>query len=81
MSGCPSERLRRKELAIQIREIVDELNESDREIVLLRFVEELSNAEVAELLGIEPEAARKRHGRALRRLFEKMVERGINNTK
>ena len=38
------------------------------EVLALRHFEELSNSEVAEVLGISKEAASKRHVRALKRL-------------
>jgi hypothetical protein len=40
----------------------------DREVVVLRHFEELSNIEAAEVLGIETSAASKRYIRAIRRL-------------
>src|SRR5437763_918012 len=39
-----------------------------REILALRYFEELSNTETAEVLGIDPSAASSRHIRALKRL-------------
>ena len=50
---------------------------NDREILLLRYVEQLSNAEAAKLLSIEPATARKRHGRGLKRLLAAMIAAGI----
>lgn len=44
------------------------LNESDRDAVLLRYVEEMSPDEIAAALGISPAAAHKRVSRALERL-------------
>jgi RNA polymerase sigma-70 factor (ECF subfamily) len=44
----------------------------DREIIALRHFEELSNAETAQILKIEPAAASKRYIRALKRLREIM---------
>src|SRR5262249_17459867 len=40
----------------------------DREVLILRHFEELSNAETAQVLGIKPSAAVNRYVRALRRL-------------
>ena len=40
----------------------------DREILVLRHFEQLSNAEAAQVLDIQPAAASKRYFRALRRL-------------
>ena len=76
----PSEVLRRQELVLQVHKAIQDLREVDREVLLLRHVEELTNAEVAELLGIEPAAASKRYGRAVRRLSEKLAAMGISRT-
>ena len=40
----------------------------DREVLVLRHFEELSNAEAAQVLGIKPSAAGNRYVRALKRL-------------
>lgn len=73
----PSAIVARKEFSDRVRDVVDQLPPTDREVVLLRYVEGLNNAEVAELLEIEPDAARKRHGRALRRLMAALNEQGL----
>jgi RNA polymerase sigma-70 factor (ECF subfamily) len=44
------------------------LEDDDREIVLLRHFEQLSNSEAAQVLGLSEAAAGMRHLRALRRL-------------
>ena len=75
--GRPSQALRRKELAEQVREVIMQLGEMDREILLLRHVEDLSNAEAAEVLSIEPDTARKRLGRAMVRLTQMLAENGV----
>lgn len=49
---------------------LDEMNETDREVIALRHFEELSNVETAEILGIETSAASKRYLRALKRMRE-----------
>ncbi len=77
LSG-PSQVLRKKEMAEQVRGFIDDMSDTDREILLLRYIEELSNQEAAEVLGIEPEAARKRLGRAMRRLAELLDEHDIS---
>ncbi len=64
----PSERLDKRELARRIQQALGRLSENDREILLLRYMENLSNQEVAYLLEIEPDTTSKRHGRALLRL-------------
>jgi RNA polymerase sigma-70 factor, ECF subfamily len=53
-----------------IQEAIDALEPFDREVLILRHFEELTNAEVAHLLEIQESAASKRYVRALRRLKE-----------
>jgi RNA polymerase sigma-70 factor, ECF subfamily len=50
-----------------------ELDEQDREIVLMRHFEHLANAEAADSLGLSPQAASMRYLRAMRRL-RKLLE-------
>ncbi len=64
----PSRQLTRKELAHQVRLAVQSMRDADREVLLLRHVEELSNAETADVLEIDPGTASQRYGRAPRRL-------------
>ena len=63
-----SEIFRKKELLAKVESAIEELNEIDREILLLRHSEGLSNGEVAEILDMKPNATSNRHGRALRKL-------------
>ncbi|MBL8850899.1 MAG: sigma-70 family RNA polymerase sigma factor [Planctomycetaceae bacterium] len=58
----------RKELAGRFLAALDDMDEPDREIILLRHVEQLGNSEAAEALGLAPAAAGMRYLRALRRL-------------
>ena len=44
------------------------LGEADREVLVLRHFEQLTNGEAAEVLQLQPSAASKRYIRALRRL-------------
>jgi RNA polymerase sigma-70 factor, ECF subfamily len=58
----------RAELEQRFQAAIQQLNEDDREIILLRHFEQLSNGDVARALGISEPAAGMRHLRALRRL-------------
>ena len=58
----------RAEMQIRLQEALNEMEPLDREVVVLRHFEELSNSETAETLGLEPSAASKRYIRAIRRL-------------
>jgi len=64
----PSQFAVREEMVAELRTALDELDEIDREVLVLRHLEELSNNEVAEILGIDRYAASKRYLRALERL-------------
>jgi RNA polymerase sigma-70 factor (ECF subfamily) len=64
----PSQAVQRDEVAAQVRQALDRLDPIDREILALRHFEELSNREVAAVLGIQTSAATKRYVRALARL-------------
>jgi len=77
LSGTPSKILDRRETADQVRDAVESMPKNDREILLLRYVEGLSNAEASEVLTIDPASARKRHGRALKRLLSVLIEAGL----
>jgi len=65
----------RQELQRRFYAALDELNEDDREVVVLRHVEQLGNSEIAEALGLTPAAAGMRYLRALRRLKDVLGER------
>jgi len=76
----PSAQLLNKEFARRVREAVHELPEADQEMVLLRNFEGLSNQEAAQLLNIKPATASQRYGRALIRLREILLDRGLNDS-
>jgi RNA polymerase sigma-70 factor (ECF subfamily) len=78
--ATPSQRLDACEMARRIREAVARLPEIDREVVLMRNFEGLSNHEVACLLSLDPATASKRHGRALLRLRQILVEDGVKES-
>lgn len=58
----------RKELAQRFVAALDQLEEQDREIIMMRHIEQLANSEAAEALQLSPAAAGMRYLRALRRL-------------
>jgi RNA polymerase sigma-70 factor, ECF subfamily len=78
--STPSQQLGHQELAHRLCLAVDQLAEADREVVLMRHFEGLSNQEVACLLGIDPGAASKRHGRAMFRLHRILSEGGLTES-
>ena len=64
----------RKELEEKFVAALDELNEDDRDLLLMRHIEGLGNSEVAQALGLSQPAAGMRHLRALRRLRKVLGE-------
>jgi RNA polymerase sigma-70 factor (ECF subfamily) len=66
----PSEAAIRAERAIRLQEALNRMDALDREVLALRHFELLSNAETAQVLGIQESAASKRYVRALKRLKE-----------
>jgi RNA polymerase sigma-70 factor (ECF subfamily) len=64
----PSECAVREETIFALRDALERLAEIDREVLVLRHLEDLTNNEVAEVLGIDKYAASKRYLRALTRL-------------
>jgi RNA polymerase sigma-70 factor (ECF subfamily) len=80
IKGDPSKELQRRELAARVRKAVDSLPDADREMLLMRNFEELTNQEAAEVLEIDSVAASKRYGRALVRLRNNLVESGLSST-
>ena len=62
------------ELARKFEVAIEELDDQDREVVLMRHFEELSNQEVADALGLSQPAASMRYLRAMRRLREMLGE-------
>ena len=71
----PSHAAMRVELKLRVQEALNSMDPHDREVLILRHFEELSNTEVAQVLGIKPSAAVNRYVRALKRLkdvFQRM---------
>ena len=66
----PASAAMQQELQRRLHTALEELDEDDREIILLRHFEQLPNQDVAALHGLTEAAASMRHLRALRRLRE-----------
>jgi RNA polymerase sigma-70 factor (ECF subfamily) len=76
-SSSPSARMAKREYQRLVGEAVNELAELDREILLMRNVEGLSQREIAQVLELSHDAVRKRYGRALVKLQRLLAERGL----
>ncbi len=66
--SSPSRRIQREELRERVQDALGRLDPRDREVIILRHLEQLSTADAAEVLGISEPAMKKRHLRALERL-------------
>jgi RNA polymerase sigma-70 factor (ECF subfamily) len=65
---APSEAAMRAELALRLEAALNSMDPLDREVLVLRHFEQLTNGETAQVLNIQQAAASKRYIRALRRL-------------
>ena len=74
LSTNPTQRALRKELRERVRQVMGRLSERDREVLVLRNLEELSVADTAEVLRISAGAVKLRHLRALERLRALLAE-------
>ncbi len=70
----PSQAAVRGEQIEQLQQALDQMSEVDQEVVALRHFEELTNKEVAEVLGLTQKAASIRYVRALARLKDFLVD-------
>jgi RNA polymerase sigma-70 factor (ECF subfamily) len=66
--ASPSAHLLREELRGRVRAALARLADSDRQVLVLRHLEQLSTAHAAAVLGVSPGAFKSRHLRALQRL-------------
>ncbi len=62
--------LMKQEQLDQLKRILSEMDELDREVLALRHFEQLTNNQIAESLGISITAASNRYVRAMTRLSE-----------
>jgi RNA polymerase sigma-70 factor (ECF subfamily) len=64
----PSQVSIREETRLALARALEDLDGDDREIIMLRYFEQLTNTEAAQVLGIAENTASQRHVRALKRL-------------
>jgi RNA polymerase sigma-70 factor (ECF subfamily) len=72
----PSRWVLREERRDRVRAALGMLSERDREVLVMRHLEQLENAEIAGILGIGEGAVRTRHVRALQRLRVVLEDEG-----
>jgi RNA polymerase sigma-70 factor, ECF subfamily len=73
----PAEQALRHELAGRVRQALYQLPEAEREVLVLRNLEGLSNLEVAALLAVDPATSSRRYGRAVLRLHDILLQGGF----
>ncbi len=66
----PAAAATQRELALHVESAISRLGNTDRDIILMRHYEQLSNSEIAASLGLTEPAASMRYLRAIRRLRE-----------
>jgi RNA polymerase sigma-70 factor (ECF subfamily) len=64
----------RAETQLRVQEALNSMEPTDREVLVLRHFEMLSNEETAQVLGLKPSAASNRHARALRRVKQILAQ-------
>lgn len=64
----------RAEVKARLKDVFDQMDAVDREVLALRHYEQLTSAETAQVLGIQERAAAKRYTRALERLREMLAD-------
>jgi RNA polymerase sigma-70 factor (ECF subfamily) len=75
----PAAAATQREIASKVEAVIDQLADQDREIILMRHYEHLSNLEIAQVLKLNPPAASMRYLRAVRRLRELLEEQSITS--
>lgn len=72
-TASPSVAAVRRELRERVRRALDAMPESDREILLMRYLEQLPSKEIAAIMGISEAAVNMRHMRSLERMRKILV--------
>jgi len=75
----PLENLEREETFAQVRTILQEMLQPDREILTLRYALDYNTNEIADLLGINATAVHMRLSRARQRLADRLKAQGVNH--
>ncbi len=78
--STPSEKAGRRELAERVRRAIGQLEELDREIVLMLDIEGLSSQQVGYVLDLEPATVRRRHARVLLKVHKILLAGGLTES-
>ena len=75
----PSERMIRKELRAKVQQMLSQLSPPDREVLVLRYLEQLSTAETAAVLGLTVDGVKSRQRRALERFSTLLADHSLGD--
>jgi RNA polymerase sigma-70 factor (ECF subfamily) len=78
--SAPNQQLVKREFVRRVREAVSQLPDGDREVLVMRNLEGLSNQETAQILQIDPATASRRYGRAVIRLRQILLQSGLTES-
>jgi RNA polymerase sigma-70 factor (ECF subfamily) len=70
--SSPSARLRKREVAARVQAALLQLSERDRELLVLRHLEQMPTRDIAAVLSLSESAVKMRHLRALERLRSRL---------
>ncbi|MDA8744673.1 sigma-70 family RNA polymerase sigma factor [Rubripirellula amarantea] len=76
----PAAAATQREIASKVEAVIEMLPDQDREIILMRHYEHLTNIEIAQVLDLNPPAASMRYLRAVRRLRELLEEQEVESS-
>ena len=76
----PLERMEREETFAQVRRVLEQLSEADREILTLRYALDYDTNQIAEALAINLTAVHMRLSRARQRVAEQLTIQGVTHT-
>jgi RNA polymerase sigma-70 factor (ECF subfamily) len=74
---APLECLEREETFAQLRGVMEQLSDADREILTLRYALDYDAKEIGDLLGVNATAVHMRLSRARQRLAERLTAQGV----
>lgn len=75
----PAAQATRREMASRMEDALMKLNDLDRDIIIMRHYEQLSNDEVSKTLNLKPAAASMRYLRALRKLRNQLLPQQVDS--
>jgi RNA polymerase sigma-70 factor (ECF subfamily) len=75
LEASPSEQALRQEVQDRVQQAILHLSPRDREVIVLKHLEELSVPEIAAVLGVDQEAVYSRYRRAVQRIHRLLTSR------